>query len=351
MTLPALPLRIPVLAGLLVVALALALVLGAAGCAGTLTDPWAFETQSDSGAGDAPTVDVPSPSCPDIPTKLATSCGAAGCHDATTKAEALDLVSPGVASRLVGVPAVEGAGLLIDPSTPSKSVVYTKLLATPPFGARMPTGGSLDDATIQCVLEWVTTVAGSGSAAADGGPSSQPFDGAAGDAAAGDTGSVAAFTTIRLAAGQTSPVTDAKGQTWIADADFTGGTPTVQSPAIAIAATDSPSLYNGQRYGNPSFSYQFTVPNGAYSVTLKFAELYVTAAGMRLFDVVINGTNVETGFDIYATAGAMNTAVDRSYAVTVTGGQIQVDFNQGSIQFPKVDAIQIAPAAASDGGP
>jgi hypothetical protein len=93
-----------------------------------------------------------------VPTTVfATSCGTSGCHDATTKTQSLDLVSPGLAGRLVGVPAVEGVGLLIDPSTPANSVLYTKLLATPPFGARMPSGGSLDANTIQCVLAWVTS--------------------------------------------------------------------------------------------------------------------------------------------------------------------------------------------------
>ncbi len=98
---------------------------------------------------------------------LAKSCGTSLCHDATTQAEALDLVSPDVVARLVGVPASEGAGLLIDPGTPSDSVLYTKLLPNPPFGARMPTGAALDEATTQCVLAWVTSVAGS--AAGDGG--------------------------------------------------------------------------------------------------------------------------------------------------------------------------------------
>ena len=118
---------------------------------------------------------------------------------------------------------------------------------------------------------------------------------------------------------------------------------------MTIAGTDSSVLYNGQRYGDPSFSYQFAVPNGTYTVTLKFAELFVTGPGMRLFDIAINGTTVETSFDIYATAGAMNTAIDRSYPVDVSGGQIQIDFTQGSIQFPKVDAIQIT-QGSGDGG-
>jgi hypothetical protein len=292
----------------------------------------------DAGGDDAGVVTP----CPDVPTMFVETCGVAGCHDATTKAEALDLASPGVASRLVGVAAAEGAGLLIDPTTPARSVVYTKLLANPPFGARMPTGTPLDDATIQCVLAWVATA-----------PSLQIGDGGGGapaeDAATGDA--APSFATIRVAAGQTSPIVDATGNTWSADEDFTGGTAAVQSPATAISGTDTPALYNGQRYGSPSFSYLFAVPNGTYTVTLKFAEQYVTGSGMREFDIAINGTTVETNFDIYATAGAINAAVDESFTVSASSGSIQIDFTPGAIQNPKVDAIQIAQGAAPiDGG-
>jgi hypothetical protein len=346
MTIVATPLRIPFFAGTFLAALAWA------GCAGTLTDPAAFMDE----AGDSGTVNVgvdapAAASCPDVPTTFVQSCGTSGCHDATTKAEGLDLWSPGVASRLVGVAASEGVGLLIDPSAPSKSVVYTKLLPAPPFGARMPTGGKLDDATIQCVLAWVTTEASTGSPTGDAGALQGPDAAAGSDATAGDTGSVSPFATIRMAAGQTSAVTDAQGQTWSADADYTGGTPAVEATMVPIAMTDSPVLYNGQRYGDPSFSYEFAVPDGTYTVTLKFAELYVTGPGMRIFGIAINGTTVEPSFDIYATAGAMNAAVDRSYPVTVSGGKIQIALSQGSVQFPKVDAIQIAEGAAGDGGP
>jgi hypothetical protein len=278
------------------------------------------------------------------------SCGVAGCHDATTKAEALDLASPDVAARLVGVLAVEGNGLLIDPASPGASVVYTKLTATPPFGGRMPTGTPLDDATIQCVLSWVTSEA------------SQTFEDAgiplgddgglpASDAAANEDATTSPFTTIRIAAGQTAAVTDTTGNVWSADEDFTGGTAAVQAPTVAITGTDSSALYNGQRYGDPSFSYLFPVPNGTYAVTLKFAEQYVTGPGMREFDIAINGATVETNFDIYAAAGAMNAAVDEPFTVSVTSGSIQIAFTQGSVQFPKVDAIQIVQGATvGEGG-
>jgi hypothetical protein len=320
------------------------------GCAGSLEDPEMFTTQADAGTPvEASAEAAPAPTCPDVPTLFAKSCGTTGCHDATTKAEALDLVSAGLPSRLVGVPSVEGVGLLIDPATPSKSVLYTKLLSSPPFGARMPTGGALDTATTQCVLAWITSQTSSPSPMGDAGAQQGTDAGTTSDAA-GDTGAVAPFTTIRVAAGQTSAVTDAQGQSWSADTSYTGGMAAVETTPVTIANTNSSVLYNGQRYGNPSFSYAFTVPNGTYTVTLKFAELYVTGAGQRLFDVVLDGTTVETAFDIYATAGAMNTAVDRSYPVTVSGGQIKIDFNQGTVQFPKVDAIQIA-QGSPDGGP
>jgi hypothetical protein len=341
-----LSLRVPARVGLLVSAI------GWAGCAGSLADPAAFSVDTgDSGpTSNLDDAGSSAASCPDIPTLFASSCGTAGCHDATTKAESLDLVSSGVASRLVGVPSVEGTGLLIAPSSPSQSVVYTKLLAMPPFGARMPTGNPLDPARIQCVLDWVTTEAASGSASTDSGASPGPESGVAGDASGSDTGSVAPSATVRVAAGQTTPVTDAQGQTWIADTDYTGGTPAVEATPVTIAATDTPALYNGQRYGNPTFSYAFDVPDGSYTVTLRFAELYVTGPGMRLFGIAINGTTVEPSFDIYAAAGAMNTAVDESYPVTVSGGKLEIDFLQGSVQFPKVDAIAIAPASKGDGG-
>ena len=87
--------------------------------------------------------------------------------------QGLDLESPGVQSRLVGMCA-QGGGLLIDPAEPSRSVLYEKLTPTPPFGARMPLGKApLDPVTLACVLAWVSAQQGSvsdcnGGATADG---------------------------------------------------------------------------------------------------------------------------------------------------------------------------------------
>ncbi len=59
---------------------------------------------------------------------------------------------------------------------------------------------------------------------------------------------------------------------------------------------------------------------------------------------------METDFDIYAAAGAMNAAEDESFTVNVTGGSINLSFTAGTIQNPTVDAIEIAAGTAHDGG-
>jgi hypothetical protein len=133
------------------------LVAAAWGCPGTLDDPARFfveagvtEDASVSG-GDG------GGECPDVPSLFARTCTAATCHSAGNKAQGLDLQSPNLDARLVGVAASEGSGFLIDPSEPSKSVLYRKLTPTPPSGARMPLGAApLDDATMACVLAWIT---------------------------------------------------------------------------------------------------------------------------------------------------------------------------------------------------
>jgi hypothetical protein len=121
------------------------------GCPGTLEDPARF---ADGGGRDAA-------GCPDVPQAVfVATCATKGCHNPTDDkvvAQGLDLESPGLVARLVGMPAKGGPGLLIDPASPPSSVVYSKLTSAPPFGARMPFGKApLDDATIACVLAWIT---------------------------------------------------------------------------------------------------------------------------------------------------------------------------------------------------
>ena len=146
-------LRTRAYAGVAIVALAFS-ALGA-GCAGTLEDPERFA--SPTGGGVAPDGLPRDPTrCPDVAvTVFGARCVNAGCHNADDRTQGLDLQSPDVGTRLMGKRASGGAGFLIDPEGAAKSVLYRKLTKNPPFGARMPLSGTLDDGTVACVLAWI----------------------------------------------------------------------------------------------------------------------------------------------------------------------------------------------------
>jgi hypothetical protein len=63
--------------------------------------------------------------------------------------------------------------------------------------------------------------------------------------------------------------------------------------------------------------------NGTYDVRVLFAEMQANVAGARVFRVVIEGTEVEAGLDVFALAGRY-TALTRSYQVTVKDGLLNI---------------------------
>jgi hypothetical protein len=132
------------------------------GCVPSLDDPGRFDAATENAASDdgggMPVAISDGGVCPDMPRLLATTCTGSLCHNPSDKAQGLDLQSPDVASRLLGVTATEGPGLLADPSAPSASILYLKVTAHPPFGARMPLGQMpLPASTAECVLEWIAS--------------------------------------------------------------------------------------------------------------------------------------------------------------------------------------------------
>ncbi|HLE00879.1 MAG TPA: malectin domain-containing carbohydrate-binding protein [Bdellovibrionota bacterium] len=137
-----------------------------------------------------------------------------------------------------------------------------------------------------------------------------------------------------------SAFTDSSGLAYRADAHF-GGSGATASTTATISGTTDDYLYQHERYGF-HFNYNFPVANGNYNITLKFAENYWIAAGRRVFDVAVNGTNVINNLDIYSKVGA-NAAYDVVVPVTVTGGAIQIDFDYVTDKA-KVSAIRIDPA-------
>ena len=115
-----------------------------AGCPGRLRDKERF-----LGEAGAP--------CGDVVAKIfVPKCGSSNCHGSSAPQQGLDLVSAGVAARVVGMTAKGCATTLADPENPEASLLYTKLAPNPPCGGQMPLAQPpLSDADAACVLKWI----------------------------------------------------------------------------------------------------------------------------------------------------------------------------------------------------
>lgn len=138
--------------------------------------------------------------------------------------------------------------------------------------------------------------------------------------------------------------TDSLGRVWSADQAYSAGNwgyvgGSAKSSKTAVNNTVDDLLY--QKYREGLSGYRFTVPDGAYQVTLRFAEFAASKAGARVMKITINGLQVEGGLDVFAVVGKA-TALDRSYLVTVADGQITISFAQvGGTLKPMVSAIEV----------
>ena len=103
---------------------------------------------------------------------------------------------------------------------------------------------------------------------------------------------------------------------FVADEDFAGGATAATTNAITTTGVTNPapqSVYQHNRYGNFTYTIPGLTAGASYNVRLDFAEEYWTTAGSRTFNVLINGTQVLTNFDIFATAGGEFKAVAESF--------------------------------------
>src|SRR5205085_1135703 len=88
------------------------------------------------------------------------------------------------------------------------------------------------------------------------------------------------------------------------------------------------------------------VANDRYRVRLHFSENVHNGPGLRKFNVTINGVQVLTNFDIYATAGGMNRALVVEFLTNAdANGKILVQFTTGTADVPQVNGIEGIPLA------
>jgi hypothetical protein len=140
---------------------------------------------------------------------------------------------------------------------------------------------------------------------------------------------------------------------FVADEDYTGGATAAVTNTISTTGITNPapqSVYQHNRYGNFTYTIPGLTAGASYTAQLDFAEEYWTAAGDRTFNVLINGTQVLTNFDIFATAGGEFKAVDEPFTATASStGTITIQFVSVK-DNAQVNGIQITPASGGGTG-
>jgi hypothetical protein len=105
-----------------------------------------------------------------------------------------------------------------------------------------------------------------------------------------------------------------------------------------LTGTEDLPLYQFVRYGMGS--YRIPIPDGEYSVVLRFNEPAYNAPGKRVFGVKVQGLPVIEKLDIFAKVG-QNAAFDLTYpGIHVTGGALRVDFVP-IVEYPCIAAIEV----------
>ncbi len=150
------------------------------------------------------------------------------------------------------------------------------------------------------------------------------------------------FAPIRINSG--GRYTDSMGQAWEPDYGYDQSLGIWQTNTT-ISGTSDQRLYQTERFNVPDLVYRFfSVPNGNYIVTLKFAEIYDGAPGQRYMNIALNGTTVLTGLDVWTAAGGPNRAYDRSFPVSVTNSQLTISLTTSPNNSAEVNSIQIVAA-------
>jgi trimeric autotransporter adhesin len=108
-------------------------------------------------------------------------------------------------------------------------------------------------------------------------------------------------------------------------------------------------VYQTEHWGASDWGIPNLNPDATYTLRLHFAENTFAAPGKRLFNVILNGEQVLTDFDIFATAGAMSKAVVESFTVRPDeNGIVAIQFVPGSADQPTICGIELIPSGSDN---
>jgi hypothetical protein len=161
-------------------------------------------------------------------------------------------------------------------------------------------------------------------------------------------------TYYRLDVGGSSTYTDSLGRAWSPDTGlFQPSTAVAETGDIAGAVTNTndPTIYRTYRgnVGNVTVDQRvltYTLPvtgTSRVNVRLHFAERFSLDAtvGQRVFQITVNGTTINSSFDIVKYAGAANRAlVIPLYHVGVVNGTVTIKFS-AVVDYPSIAGIEV----------
>ena len=147
---------------------------------------------------------------------------------------------------------------------------------------------------------------------------------------------------------------DSSDSPFSTDSDYVGGvaSPTYTATSVGQPANDSAPqwVYHNNRYGNFKYIVPGLTPGAPYDVRLHFAETYWSQVGQREFNVLVNGNQVLTHFDIVAAAGKPLTGVFKDFVTTAAGdGTVTVQF-VAVVDNALVNGVEVTPMPIGTGG-
>jgi len=150
---------------------------------------------------------------------------------------------------------------------------------------------------------------------------------------------------IRIILGSKTPYTDSQGNIWQPRSANGGGGDNATYGAVGMRGAWSGTdiqLYKNALNSYSHMTFEFTIPNGTYSVTEKYGEGSGTTAGQRVMNLEAQGTTQYPRVDIAALVGS-NTPKDFTFNVTVTNNNLQLVNRFISGYGPMMSALEIVP--------
>jgi hypothetical protein len=129
----------------------------------------------------------------------------------------------------------------------------------------------------------------------------------------------------------------ADGTTFLRDMLYSGGEPWIRGHP-SVSGTDDDELFMTRRVA--TFSYDIPLVAGNYEIVFMFAEDAVSGAGARRFDILAEGEEIASDFDIFSNAGGRDVYYGLSKISTVEDDTLNIRFVAGN-EYALLNAFKV----------